>query len=466
MYLSNPYIRINKLEIRNYRGIDELRIEFPFPVMDYDSDIMVIGGRNGIGKTSVLECSAILALLTDEDEGEYFIDSHKITPEVDLSGLIIRSGADDAVISGEIEYKIEEKLPTESSEKFPEELKNNQDKKNRIPGTIIKEDIKITIRRNNTIRIEKTGNRDDNKDLSSKGKHHSRDLSGPEYTNSAYYNAKNENPTQDKTDKTGRISETNTTGYITKKFSAIRNISGNNEINKNFYTLINAICGSDPNPLIENGCLFFHNLRRIAPGNPQIKDTINSTTYKKDNEVYSDVSAQNSGKKELNSHNAEKSSFKSEILRTIMKQTDIFEYDSKSTAENNKNLLKLLNVLLNTYAGAEFSKLRPTEENTMEIRIAPLNGDKSYSVDCLGSGEKDIVSMLFMLYSRTSEKPAIVLIDEPEMHLNPGWHRSFMNRIIELAPDNQYIITTNSEYIMDSVEKKNRIILISGKDEQ
>lgn len=425
MYLSNPYIRINKLEIRNYRGIDELRIDFPRPVMDLDTDIMVIGGRNGIGKTSVLECSAILTLLSDEDEGEYFIDSHKITPQVNLSGLIIHSGADEAVISGEIEYSGEE---TKSKE-------------------LIKTEIEIKIRRNNTINLKKKST---DSEIKTEHKY-------PGYN------------TKDK-DYKSKICETNTAGYSTKKITLIKDISGKNEIKKEYYDLLNTICGSEPNPLIGDKCLFFHSLRRVTHGNPQLKDAINYQTYGTESTGRPRITVQNPKIKEHPVYPAGKkseiSSFKSEILRTIIKQTDIFEYDSKSTAENDEYSLNILNSLLKTFAGAKSGKLRPAEDNSIEIRITPLNGGEPYSIDSLGSGEKDIISTLFMIHKKTSENPAIVLIDEPEMHQNPGWHRSFMNRIIELAPDNQYIITTNSEYIMDSVEEQNRIILTSGKDKQ
>ncbi len=67
---TEPSFRINSLEIHNYRGIKDLNLDFFHPRMAYDPDIMVIGSKNGLGKTSILECCAILMLLMVEENGD------------------------------------------------------------------------------------------------------------------------------------------------------------------------------------------------------------------------------------------------------------------------------------------------------------------------------------------------------------------------------------------------------------
>ena len=54
---------------------------------------------------------------------------------------------------------------------------------------------------------------------------------------------------------------------------------------------------------------------------------------------------------------------------------------------------------------------------------------------------------------------------DPEMHLNAEWHRTFIHNLLELIPKNQYIISTHSEEVMDTVNKENRILLLPGNDE-
>jgi predicted ATP-binding protein involved in virulence len=77
----------------------------------------------------------------------------------------------------------------------------------------------------------------------------------------------------------------------------------------------------------------------------------------------------------------------------------------------------------------------------------------------LSSGQKEIIATLFLIWYQTRNKPGIVLIDEPELHLNPEWHRDFIRQLGRIAPNNQYIIATHSEDIFASVDKDRRFLL-------
>ncbi len=56
-------IRLSHLKISNYKKIDSLEIDFPPPLMQGDPDILLLGSKNGGGKTSVLECCSLSILL-------------------------------------------------------------------------------------------------------------------------------------------------------------------------------------------------------------------------------------------------------------------------------------------------------------------------------------------------------------------------------------------------------------------
>ena len=60
MSVAQSPFRIDRLSVRNYKGIDELDLEFPRSQIADDPDIVAIGSRNGVGKSSVLECCALL----------------------------------------------------------------------------------------------------------------------------------------------------------------------------------------------------------------------------------------------------------------------------------------------------------------------------------------------------------------------------------------------------------------------
>ena len=55
-------VKFKSIDVCSYKGIDSLSIVFPNPLLDNDPDILVIGSENGVGKTSVLECCALIIL--------------------------------------------------------------------------------------------------------------------------------------------------------------------------------------------------------------------------------------------------------------------------------------------------------------------------------------------------------------------------------------------------------------------
>lgn len=63
-------MRLEKIKIENYKGIDYLEIDFSKPQFKGVPDAIVIGSKNGLGKTSILECCALLflALLSKESK--------------------------------------------------------------------------------------------------------------------------------------------------------------------------------------------------------------------------------------------------------------------------------------------------------------------------------------------------------------------------------------------------------------
>jgi len=355
---SQPNIRINKIEIKNYKGIEHVNIEFPLPVMDYDPDIMVIGSKNGLGKTSILECCVLLLICLNEKNGLYNIHNRKIGSSINVTDLLIHGGQDETVISGDIEYtKI-----------------LNTDK----PITEAKIiNITVSIQRKGTILISGI----------------------PPLNNQRRFDDEQYEMHRDE-----RI----------------------NDINHDFYKFLRIICGLNQNPLITENCLFFHSFRRVIEGNPELRHMI------------TDESPESLAFFRPKTQISRISSFKVTILSMMMGQAKLFE--SESELSGGDESMNVLNNLMETYANAKISKLRPSpKDNTIDIRIGPLNGEESYSFDGLSSGQKEIISTLFMIWNNTYQKPAVVLIDEPELHLNAGWHRIFVKKLFELAPKNQYI---------------------------
>ncbi|QTA79278.1 AAA ATPase-like domain-containing protein [Desulfonema limicola] len=349
---QNIPIKIRRLKVKNYKGFDKFEMDFPVPKLPGDPDIMVMGSKNGLGKTSVMECCSLLLIALSIKENQFMIkDSYSM---IDIPDLLIRAEAKTSEISGEI--------------------------------TIGEKNLTLTIR------IDREG--------------------------------------------IVKIFRENTIHEILKTKDLYEPYSDTEN-------LIKAICGLLPNPVIEKTFLLFHSYRKVQEGNPELGMMIG---YPKRVGII----------RQYSPNLAYMSEFKLQILHALMNKANLFELKEDQKPDET---IDKLNELVKYYAGGTISKLRPSADNTVDIRISINDGQDSMTFDGLSSGQKEIISTLFMIWYHTRGNPSVVFIDEPELHLNAQWHRSFVNRLIKLAPDNQYIIATHSEDVMDSVEKDRRVLL-------
>jgi hypothetical protein len=65
MKITSSLLRLKHIKIENYKGIDCLEIDFAQPKFKDSPDVTVIGSQNGLGKTSILECCALLMTLIE-----------------------------------------------------------------------------------------------------------------------------------------------------------------------------------------------------------------------------------------------------------------------------------------------------------------------------------------------------------------------------------------------------------------
>ncbi len=345
------------MSIQNYKKLDELEIEFPAPLMDGDLDILVLGSKNGGGKTSVLECCALLMVAgaVGPMKRQRFPDSESM---LDLYGPLVRAGSAKAVIAGDFE----------------------------------RDGKKCTVRLS----------------INSEG------FGEPEVSGESLF--KND------------ASQLRWDG-LEQALSSILALSGE--------------------PLIMPPLLHFNSYRKVQESNPELgmmaedyhrKPASRSALLLARRTTITPVSA-----------------FKLEILRSLMGQASLFEgLDNAESA----SVLATLNELIKRYCGGRIEKLRPLPDNRVAIRIKPSGGGDSFSFDGLSSGQKEIVATLFLIWRNTAERPAVVLIDEPELHLNVEWHGDFVEQLRRLAPRNQYILATHSEEFFRSVDEPRRMVLV------
>ena len=233
-------------------------------------------------------------------------------------------------------------------------------------------------------------------------------------------------------------------GTTTEDLLETRNIGEN----PGFDHLLTHICGFAPNAVVEKTFLLFHSYRKVQEGNPEMGAMIEKGS-----------SRQYYGVRPWD--RIPLSEFKMQILRSLMRRAKLFELDNEEYAED---MIESLNKLIRSYAGGTIGKLRLAADNTIDFRMIRDRGGSSFTFDGLSSGQKEMISTLFLIFCHTRNRPTVVLIDETELHINAQLHRNFVKNMINIAPQNQYIIATHSEDVMDSVSEDRRA-LISSSDE-
>ena len=350
-------IKLRHLEVTNFKALDKLIIEFPPPRMSNDPDIFIMGSKNGLGKTSVLESCALLFLAATV--GEELLDiRHSPDMPINLPELLIRAGAKEANIEGIFDI-------------------NDKEFK-----------VSLELMKNGEIKIK------------------------------------------------GKIESFS-------KWRILHRISPGELVQTFLFSLV----GLNSEPMINPPFLYFHSYRKVQEGNPELGMMVERER------MLTRRSRYHIG------YDFPISGFKLQILRSMMGEANLFEgVGDKHAGE----VLTKLNQLVEFFAGGRIKKLRPSQDNTIDFRIYPTKNEreeKSFTFDGLSSGQKEIISTLFLIWYHSLNIPAIVLIDEPELHLNVEWHRDFVKRAFDLAPQNQYIIATHSEDIFSSVSQDRRALL-------
>ena len=89
-------------------------------------------------------------------------------------------------------------------------------------------------------------------------------------------------------------------------------------------------------------------------------------------------------------------------------------------------------------------------------------GDLSLGYTTLIAWTVDIASRLFEHYPDSPNplnEPAIVLVDEIDLHLHPRWQRSLMSYLSELFPNTQFIVTAHSPLVVQAATNANIVVL-------
>jgi len=146
--------------------------------------------------------------------------------------------------------------------------------------------------------------------------------------------------------------------------------------------------------------LYFHSYRKIQEGRMELGSLIQSASS--EGRLIAGSSQRRSGSA---------SYFKLEILRALMSKENLFEdFDPVQASK----VIGELNKLLVEFAGVSIGKLRLSRDNTIDFRVLPKDkaDNISFSFDSLSSGQKEIISTLFLIWHWTEEKALQKLLEK------------------------------------------------------
>jgi energy-coupling factor transporter ATP-binding protein EcfA2 len=84
-------------------------------------------------------------------------------------------------------------------------------------------------------------------------------------------------------------------------------------------------------------------------------------------------------------------------------------------------------------------------------------------VDLLSSGQLELFLFVSEL-ALNEDREGIIFIDEPELHLDPQWHRLILRSLMRLQPRAQLVVATHSPEIYDAAASYERHFLVPEDD--
>jgi predicted ATP-binding protein involved in virulence len=147
-----------------------------------------------------------------------------------------------------------------------------------------------------------------------------------------------------------------------------------------------------------------------------------------------------------------------------------------SDFKDSRRLVQIVQKTVYLFLSDEFSKFDNLKTDQEELLSGELvifkNGDK-LKINQLSAGEKTLFSFVTDLARRLAllnpstdnplEGNGIVLIDEIDLHLHPAWHRTVLPKLRETFPNIQFIITTHSPFVLQSVPSEHALLLKKNK---
>jgi len=126
------------------------------------------------------------------------------------------------------------------------------------------------------------------------------------------------------------------------------------------------------------------------------------------------------------------------------------------------NNIELFNALESLYI-SDF-----LEDNDVRIRVKKRGVDGELSMAELSEGEKQFLTVLGLL-KFTKDEESLILLDEPDTHLNPVWkwkYLDYLDRVVKRKSNTQIIFCTHDPLVIGNLKKNQVQIFKKNKRER
>jgi len=136
---------------------------------------------------------------------------------------------------------------------------------------------------------------------------------------------------------------------------------------------------------------------------------------------------------------------------------------ARTLFKDDPNLRELTKLLGELGYEWELKTINPLK-NSFDIRLKKQGS--SFRVGAASSGERELLTYLFAIFA-LNVRDALIVVDEPELHLHPQWQKTLLALFVRLAEStgNQFLLATHSPTFVspESIEYVSRVF---SRDQQ
>lgn len=147
------------------------------------------------------------------------------------------------------------------------------------------------------------------------------------------------------------------------------------------------------------------------------------------------------------------------------------DYSQKSGSEKSQKRLEKMHDLVRSdlFPGVTDFSFKKDGDNEHVVVVFSAGKDGDVRFEELGFGYQttltwltDFCKRMFELYPDAEnplQEEAVVLVDEIDLHLHPKWQRDLVPTLSKIFPNVQFIVTTHSPHVLQSMEDVNLYVL-------